>query len=216
VDGSGGRRERKKQQTRRLIAQAAERLFDERGFDQVKVSEIARTADVAEKTVFNHFPTKADLLFSGLESYERELLETVRDRPPGESLLSAFRRFVLAPRGLLAETEATERLRAINRMIAESPALLAREQQLFARATSALALLIAARAGADAEDIAPTVAAAALMSVHRALLDYVRRRTLAGAPNRTLLRDAREQGERALALLERGLGRDLVARTGVP
>ena len=58
-----GRRERKKQQTRQAISDVATALFLERGFDAVTVAEVARAADVAVQTVFNHFPTKEDLFF---------------------------------------------------------------------------------------------------------------------------------------------------------
>ena len=51
-------------------------------------------ADVAEKTVFNYFPTKEDLVYGRLESFEEELLEAVRERAPGESVAAAFMRFV--------------------------------------------------------------------------------------------------------------------------
>jgi AcrR family transcriptional regulator len=49
-----GLRERKKARTRRLIADAAARLFAERGYEQVAVSDVARAADVSEQTVYNH------------------------------------------------------------------------------------------------------------------------------------------------------------------
>ena len=58
-----GLRERKKRQTREAIAAAAMALFHERGFDAVTVADVARAADVSEKTVFNYFPTKEDLVF---------------------------------------------------------------------------------------------------------------------------------------------------------
>jgi AcrR family transcriptional regulator len=142
-----GLRERKKQQTRELIAQTARRLFLERGFDHVPVAEIARAADVSEKTVFNYFPRKEDLVYFQLEAFEEELLAAVRDRAGGESVLDAFSRFVLQRRGLLAEPdpEAAERLAALTRMITESPALLAREREIFERYTDSLARRSGAR-----------------------------------------------------------------------
>src|SRR5438270_5403333 len=97
-----GLRERKKQRTRELIADTARRLFAERGFDAVPVSEIAGQAEVSEATVFNYFPTKEDIFYSRLEAFEDELLASIRERAAGESVLSAFGRFVTAPRGLLA------------------------------------------------------------------------------------------------------------------
>src|SRR6266536_6662243 len=90
-----GLRERKKQQTRELIAQTARRLFAERGFERVTVAEVARAADVSEQTVFNHFPTKEDLVYWRLGSFEEEMLATIRERPAGEPVLAAFRRFLL-------------------------------------------------------------------------------------------------------------------------
>lgn len=60
-----GLRERKKRQTRELIAAVAHRLFGERGFDAVTVAEVARAADVSEGTVYNHFPTKEDSSTAG-------------------------------------------------------------------------------------------------------------------------------------------------------
>jgi AcrR family transcriptional regulator len=203
-----GLRERKKQQTRELIAETARRLFAERGFEEVTVAEIARAADVAETTVFNYFPTKEDLVYWRMESFEAALLDAIRERAPGEPVLTAFRGFVLQARGLLAERDpqARERLAAFTRMIASSPALLAREQQVYERYTRSLAALIAEETGAKEGAIEPWVAANAMMGVHRALVDYTRGRVAAGEPSPRLARDVRAQGERALELLERGLG----------
>jgi AcrR family transcriptional regulator len=216
-----GLRERKKQQTRQLIADTARRLFGERGFDAVTVAEIARAADVAEKTVFNYFPTKEDLFYSRLEAFEEELLRAIREREPGETVLAAFGRFVLQPGGIFAvkeagdAREATRRLATITRVITESPALLARERQVYARYTDALAALVARETGAGSNDIQPWVAAHALIGVHRALIDHVRRRVLEGKGAAEIADELRAQGEEALARLEAGFGDYAVKRGDV-
>src|SRR5689334_4177478 len=128
--GQPGLRELKKQRTRQQIGDVARRLFAEKGFEAVTVAEVAGAAEVSEATVFNYFPTKEDLFYSGLEAFEEQLLGSIREREAGESIFEAFSRFVQTPRGLLAarDPEAVERLAAITRVIEESPALLAREQ----------------------------------------------------------------------------------------
>ena len=203
-----GLRERKKERTRQLLADTARRLFSERGFEQVSVAEIARAAEVSQATVFNYFPNKEDLVYNRLETFEEQLLTAIRDRPRGETIIAAFRTFILEPRGLLAATDEARanELAALTRMITASPALLAREQQIFARYTDALAKLIADETGASAGDPRPYVVANALIGVHRSLIAYVRQRLEAGTPNRQrLARETRERGEKALTLLADGL-----------
>jgi AcrR family transcriptional regulator len=202
-----GLRERKKQQTRQLIAETARRLFGEHGFERVTVAEIARSAEVSEQTVFNYFPTKEDLVYWRLQSFEDELLGTIRERSPGEPALAAFRRFLLAQRGLLGkqDPEAREELAALTRMITESPALLAREEQIFAGYTASLAALLAEETGADDADLRPWVAANAMMGVHRALVHHARRRIVEGARHPKLSAEVRTRAEEALALLATGL-----------
>src|SRR6266705_2265637 len=183
-----GLRERKKQQTWGLIAQTARRLFQEHGFDAVTVADVAREADVSRKTVFNYFPTKEDLFYSGL---------------------AAFERFVTEPRGLLAADapDAGERPLAIIRLITGSSALLAREQQIYAGYAAALAALIAEETQARPDDIGPWVAANAMIGLHKALVDYVRRQVQAGERDGArITHRLRAQARQAVALLEHGLG----------
>src|SRR6266849_10183633 len=103
-----GLRERKKQQTRELIADTARRLFADRGFDAVTVAQVARAADVSEVTVFNYFPTKEDLFYGGMQFFEEELLEAARSRRPGESALKAIRRRLLDSSAGLTSKERIE------------------------------------------------------------------------------------------------------------
>jgi AcrR family transcriptional regulator len=209
MDQELGLRERKKLQTRQLIAETARRLFLERGFDAVPVAAVARAAEVSEATVFNYFPTKEDLVYQGMEAFETELLAAVRNRPAGEPIIAAFGRFVLQPRGLLAADDkaAARYLTDASKMIASSPALQAREQQIFARYTASLAALIADDTNAEAGDLRPWAAAHALMGIHRTLIDFVRRHLAERDLDHARLADElKARGGEALDLLATGLG----------
>src|SRR3954453_21600505 len=85
-----GLRERKKRQTREAIAAAAMELFLQRGYDEVTVAEVAQAADVSEKTVFNHFPAKEDLVFSRVDDRLAERAAAIRMRSPGVPLTRVF------------------------------------------------------------------------------------------------------------------------------
>ncbi len=69
------------------------------------VAEIAREADVSEKTVFNYFPAKEDLFYSRLEAFEEDLLSALRERGEGTSVLAAFRSFLMGRQGVFALDE---------------------------------------------------------------------------------------------------------------
>jgi AcrR family transcriptional regulator len=203
-----GLRERKKLRTRQLIAETAVRMFVERGFDTVPVAAVARAAEVSEATVFNYFPTKEDLVYQGMEAFEDELLAGVRDRPAGESIVTAFARFVLRPRGFLgAQDEDSARfLIAVSKMIAASPALRSREREILARYTASLADLIAEDTAAEPDDLRPWVVARALIGTHQSLIEFVRGHLAADALDHVgLAREVWARGLEALDLLERGL-----------
>jgi len=55
------RADRRKQETRDRIREAAVELFMEKGFEGTKISEICEQADVARQTFFNHFPSKREV-----------------------------------------------------------------------------------------------------------------------------------------------------------
>lgn len=207
-----GLRELKKEQTRQLIADTAWRLFTDRGFDRVTVAEVAREAQVAEATVFNYFASKEDLFYGRLGVFATRLTDAVSARPAGEPALAAFRRALMEDGGLLerveaGDAEALARLRTVNRVIAASPALRAREQQILSQAADSIAVALAAEAGATEDDPRPQVAANALMGLQRALLDYARRRILADDDLAGLAADVRRLRTSAFALLEQGLAR---------
>jgi len=62
MDRNISRRERKKQETRQRLMEAALRLFREHGYNAATVEKIAEAADVAKSTFFNYFETKEAIL----------------------------------------------------------------------------------------------------------------------------------------------------------
>ncbi len=200
-----GLRERKKRQTHQLIFETAHRLFAERGFDAVTVAEIARAADVSEVTVFNYFPTKEDLFFAGMADFEAQLIEAVRNRPPGRSALAAFRGLLTDSFARLAADETAAVIARAAALIQASSALEAREREVVARYTGLLAAILAEETGAAADAVEPWTVATALMGTHRAVVAYVRNRALAGRHGRQLAADARAQAIRGFVRLERGM-----------
>jgi len=80
------RRRRRKLELSQRILEAAVALFDEQGFAATRVSEICERADVANKTFFNHFATKSDLLRAIAQGALDEFLaniEAARKAPGG-------------------------------------------------------------------------------------------------------------------------------------
>jgi AcrR family transcriptional regulator len=200
----GGLRERKKAATRERISAAAIDLFIRRGFDAVTVADVAAAAEVAPQTVFNYFPAKEDLVLWRLEAFEDALLERIAHRTEGESVAAAFRRELLQRKGLLDEVEtgAGDRLVAISRMIAETPALQRREDRVFSSRVALLADLLHTE---GIRGIVAPVVANALIGVHRALVAAARERILAGEPPTRIAATTRDEAVRALDLLEAGI-----------
>src|ERR1700712_5437422 len=58
TEAGDGLRERKKQQPRRAIHEAAFRLVDENGLEGTTIDQICHEADVSSRTFFNYFPSK--------------------------------------------------------------------------------------------------------------------------------------------------------------
>src|SRR3954465_8271198 len=156
-----GLREAKKQETRRDIAGEAMRLFVLRGFDHVTVAEVAAAAHVSEKTVFNYFPTKEDLFFDEAPEREAAMLDAIRNRAAGESVLDALRTLQAAQCPRLCSPAFAR----FPRIIEESPALKAKELEVMAHMAHVLTDAIATELALDERDA--HIVAGLIVSVHR-------------------------------------------------
>lgn len=182
-----GRRERKKAATRQAIADAALRLFLERGYEAVGIREIADAADVSTTTLFKHFPAKEALVFDEDAEQEARLLAAVRERPEGQSIPAALCEHALTTR--LAATGGDARFAAFTELVTGTPALRDYGQKMWLRHASALAEAIAEESGLAADDPACTALAHFALEAPR----------VAAAHD-----DPREAVVRAFGLLEHG------------
>ena len=195
-----GLRESKKLETRREIADTAMRLFVQRGFDHVTVSEVAAEARVSEKTVFNYFPTKEDLFFDEVPERQAALVRAIRDRAAGESVVGALRRLQAADCPRLCSAG----FAIFARIIEESPALQAKELAVMAQMTELLAATI--RDELRVHDVDAKIAANMLVGVHWQLFRNARAQALAGRHGPAAVKRLRSDLDRGYRLLEHGLG----------
>ena len=115
-----GLRERKKEQTRRALEDAALDLFERQGFDHTTVEEIAAACDVSPRTFFRYFATKDQVLF-GDDGEFSGMLTDLEQRPVDEPPLRSVRAAVDAK----IESFADERERLVQRarILAATPSL---------------------------------------------------------------------------------------------
>lgn len=146
-----GLRERKKQELRTKVSQVAGRLFSERGFDGVTVKDIAEAVGVSEKTIFNHFPTKEDIVLSGRAAVEHELLEAIRTRARGTSILDAVRGHTHAVAHRMAAFP-VERRRRFGQILMGAPSVARRMFEMSYRLEHELGALIATETGEEPGD----------------------------------------------------------------
>jgi AcrR family transcriptional regulator len=200
-----GLRARKKRERREAIAAAAMALFLERGFDAVTVADIARAADVAEKTVYNYFPAKEDLVFRRGAARRAELIDALRALPPGASVVLPFRRKTDAFLDGVAHGP-VERLLEVPRIVRGSVALRDRLFVEWEQEAIDLAPVIAEAAGRPPDRLEAIVVARTLAWTDRLAFRAAAQRLLAGEQPAAVAEELREQAREAYDTVERGLG----------
>lgn len=123
------RRERKKRLTRQRIVMAAIRLFEEQGYEQTTVAQIAAAADVDPKTFSNYFRGKDEVLWVDTERdfdvLFRAIAERRPDESPGEVLARMIQEYRAHRRPKVPRQEPAE-LSAAARLVLTTPALQAK------------------------------------------------------------------------------------------
>jgi AcrR family transcriptional regulator len=168
-----GLRERKKRLMRQQLSDAATLMFMERGFDAVRVAEVAAACGVSEKTVFNYFPTKESLILDRLEGTMAALRAGLADRDaaPVEAVLRILDGELTAMTSWLANAdnpvEAAAAMRRFGALIQASPSLRAHQSDMMDQFVAVAAGILAERSGLAADDPEPQIAATALLGLWR-------------------------------------------------
>ena len=209
-----GLRERKKARTRRMIADTAARLFAERGYEHVAVSDVAREADVSEQTVYNYFPTKEQLVTDRESEIQRRLCELIRSRPPGTTPAAAVREFILGTVSGIRDIAPELWRGEIGYLAAISPTVHRLVLELIDRLAAALADVIRSTSA-----VRPEIArmrGIALASVFQIIISEAGRRTRDGQSQTMIARELSRIIANVLDELDRWFSKSTSSRRRAP
>ena len=168
-----GLRERKKRLMRQQLSDTATQMFMERGFNAVRVAEVAEACGVSEKTVFNYFPTKESLILDRLEATMASLRTSLAE--PGVSPVEAALRILADELGAMTSwlarqddlVQASATIRRFGTLIQATPSLRAHQSDMMDQFVAVAAGILAERAAMSADDPEPQITAAALLGLWR-------------------------------------------------
>lgn len=164
-----GLRERKKERTRRAIADAALDLFERHGYAATTVEDIAAAAEVSPRTFFRYFATKDEAVFDQADEVLAAFGPMLAERPAGEPLLPSLRAVgsaLLSP-GVLDEG----RFRRVLALAAEEPAVRTRYHALLGSIEREIVRWAAERLGLPTSALRPRLVAAVAMTALRVATD---------------------------------------------
>src|SRR5450432_1803290 len=206
-----GLRERKKRLMRQQLSDTATQMFMERGFDAVRVAEVAEACGVSEKTVFNYFPAKESLLLDRWDTTMASLRQGLADPgvPPVAAVTAILAGELGALVGWLASQpdldQARTRMRRFGELIWSTPALRSHQHDATGQLITLATELLAGRAEMAPDDPEPQIAAAALAGLWHVQAQSLRRH-LAGTGTPGQIREAVDADVgRAAQLLDTGL-----------
>ena len=162
-----GLRERKKEQTRRAIEDAAFRLFEERGYAATTVADIADAADIAPRTFFAYFPSKEAVVFGDFDASFGTLAARLREREEGETTFEALRAWI----GDLIDAERDQdgREAVRHQLICDNEAVASHQRNIMGRFEQLVAENVAVDLGDEPGDLQPKLVAAAAVAALMAM-----------------------------------------------
>jgi mycofactocin system transcriptional regulator len=141
--------------SRAALERAAFALFDERGFDQTSIDDIADAVGIGRRTFFRYYPSKNDLVWGNFEQELRKMRTSLEASDPETPLMDAIRDSVVAFNLIVPGNEQAHRRRM--QMILGVPTLVANSTLRFAAWRAEIARFAAARLGVADDELEPVV-----------------------------------------------------------
>lgn len=187
ADDEPGLRERKKSRTRETVRRAAFRLFEENGYTQTTIDQIAEAAEVSPRTFFRYFPTKESVLVS--DEFIDPVIDAFASAPSELSPVAAYLHAVQQVFPMSVDDYDYKKTR--QRLIYEVPEAKGALYDEYIRAIRLLSQACAKRLDRSEDDYQMRVISGAITGVLMAAADYA---PMSG-----------EAIEQALVILEDGL-----------
>ncbi len=150
------------------VSLIALRLFDERGFDAVSMDDVAAAADVSRRSLFRLFPSKAALVWGGLDEAVDRFRACLASSTPEEDLWDVIRRAFAAAASIPDDMLEVTRHRL--HVIRENPTLAAVGSSTIGALTDAVVDFVAERGASSGGDLSTAVRAQALTGASNAAL----------------------------------------------
>jgi len=138
-------------------------LFEQKGFDQTTVDDIASAAGIGRRTFFRYFQSKNDVPWGAFEQELEQMRAHLAATPTDMPLMDALRVAIVDFNQLSPEAVPQHRRRM--ELILGVPALLAHSTLRFAAWRAVVAEFVAARSGQRPDDLAPRAIAWAVLGV---------------------------------------------------
>jgi AcrR family transcriptional regulator len=195
-----------------MLSDTATEMFIERGFDAVRVAQVAESCGVSEKTVYNYFPTKESLLLDrwdstmaslriGLADHDVSPIQTALEILADE--LSAVTSWLAAQADVVTAIALFQRFGAL---IGGTPALRAHQREMTDLLVTAVAEILAERTHTGVDDPEPQISAIALVGLWQVQFQSLKKH-LNDSPNPERIHQAvMSDTERAASLIESGIG----------
>jgi len=159
----GTRQGRRRVTSRAELEHAAFRLFEETGFEQTTVDDIAAATGIGRRTFFRYFPSKNDVVWGQFDSELDRMRIRLKASPPDVPLMDAIRE-ALVDFNRVEDAQIPWHRRRMA-LILRVPALLAHSTLRFADWREVVAEFVASRTGVRTGDLAPQVISHAVLGV---------------------------------------------------